>query len=181
MVPEDRFLMKKCLGLLGLLLLLTACAGLKPPRPAGFEIYQKAIVEVIPGTVAREEQAQVLRDALVDALEERRVFLEVRPAGVASDDETLLIQATITRLRKSTNVNRIALGRMAGSNVVAADIVLMDGATRRVLGGFALEGESPDYPPGFDWPWGSLQEAMERLARRLAGILGGWKPAAGGS
>jgi len=146
-----------------------------PERPSGFGAYQAAVVEVVADTVEHVGQAQMLQTMLVDTLQERQVFRAVGKTAVEPADATVIVQARITRLREASNLDRITLGEMASSNVIAVDIVVMDGATQQVLSGFALRGESPDYPPGSNWPWGSLEDAMERLARRLANILLEWK------
>jgi hypothetical protein len=177
---EDNFAMKRFLVLLSLMFVMASCAGMKPQRPAGFETYETAVVEVVADAVEHLGQAQMLQTVLIETLEERQVFRALRKASAESADATVIIQVRITRLREESNVDRITLGEMAGSNVVAAEIILTDGATQQLVSSFALTGESPDFPPSFDWPWGSLEEAMERLARRLANILLEWKQAPGG-
>lgn len=163
--------------LLGLLILMVSCAGLTPQRPPGFETYTAVVLAVRPDTAGDAAQAGALHDRLAAALEERRLFASVRAAEEAAAGSGLILEIGITRLRKVPDVQRIALGRMAGSNEIAADVVVKDGATRQVLSRFALAGESPEYPPGSDWPWGSVEAAMDRLAAQLVRIVLKWKQA----
>jgi hypothetical protein len=181
MNPELRA-MQKCLPALGLAILLSSCSGTGPPRPAGFEVYDAATVGVTSAVPEAGEQAPALRDSIIEALQEQRVFQSVRSAADEGAAEGLLIEVSITRLRKVLDTLRISMGRMAGSNEVGADITLADAATRRALSTFHLQGESPDYPPAADWPWGSVEDAMTRLSERLAKILRDWRraPANGG-
>jgi hypothetical protein len=174
--------MKRYVILLGLMLLVASCASMNPQRPAGFETYDTVVVEVLPEVAIDDEHVQMLQNILVDALEERPVFRTVRTSADETAHHSLIIQVNVTRLKVSTNVDRIVWGRLAGSNVIAADIAAMDGATRQVLSSFSLKGESPDYPPSFDWPWGNVEVAMERLSRQLASILLYWaQPTGSGS
>lgn len=174
--------MRKYLLTFGLAVLLSSCSGPGPPRPAGFEVYDSAMVGVTSAVPEAGEQAPALRDSIIEALQEQRVFQSVQGAADDGATEGLLIEVSITRLRKVPDTLRISMGRMAGSNEVGADITLADAATRRVLSSFHLQGESPDYPPAADWPWGSVESAMTRLSWQLARILRDWKraPANGG-
>jgi hypothetical protein len=167
--------------ILGFTILLSAsCASTQPQRPFGFDTYDAAVVNVTPSISEQSEAAEDLQSRIVEALVVRQVFHTVRTGEEAGAEDGVIIRLGITRLRKESNIDRLTLGRMAGSNVVATDVAVIDARTQQVLSEFPLEGESPDYPPSFDWPWGSLEEAMERLARRLANILLEWKHTAGG-
>jgi hypothetical protein len=161
----------------GLVILLSACSGMGPPRPVGFEVYDAAAVSVTSAVPEGEEQAPALQGSIIEALQEQQVFPSVRSAADGGAAEGVLIEVSITQLRKIPDTLRISIGRMAGSNEVGADVTLADGATRQVLSRFHLNGESPEYPPAADWPWGSVETAMTRLSWRLARILRDWRQA----
>lgn len=167
---------------ISVLVMLSACAG-QPQRPAGFETYRSATVRVTTEVQKGEPYLQSLRDRIVAALRERQVFTAVGAGDETSAADRLILQVNVTRFVRVHDPLRIAVGRMAGSNEVGADITLRDGATGQGLGTFHLEGESPHYPPHTDWPWGSIEIAMDRLSQRLAAVLSDWRrPAdAGGS
>jgi hypothetical protein len=166
----------------GLAILLAACAGAGPPRPAGFETYDAATVSVTSIVPETGDQAPVLQNKIIEALQEQQVFQTAAAMADEGAAAGLIIEVSITRLSKVPDTLRISAGRMAGSNEVGADVTLSDGTTRQVLSRFHLQGESPDYPPAADWPWGSVETAMERLSWKLARILRDWKraPAKGG-
>lgn len=157
-------------------LLLTACAG-QPQRPAGFETYRSATVQVSTGVQQGEPYVQALQDRIVMALRERRVFTAVGAGDDSPAADRLILQVNITRFVRVHDPLRIALGEMAGSNEVGADITLRDGVTGQVLSTFHLEGESPHYPPHTDWPRGTIEIAMDRLSQALAAVLSDWRRA----
>jgi hypothetical protein len=169
--------MKHYIVLLGLILVMASCAGMKPPRPAGFESYDAAVVDVRADAEIEEAHVQKLQEMVVAALEEQQVFRAIRPGTDESAAEGVIIQINITRLRTETDLHRITWGSMARSNEIAADIAVVDGTNRQVLSSFSLQAESPDYPPSFDWPWGTLDKAMHLLTRRLVNILLDWSQA----
>lgn len=167
--------MRKILWISGMML-LAACAG-QPQRPAGFETYRSATVQVTTGVQKGEPYVQALQERIVAALRERQVFSAVVAGDETSAADRLILQVNITRFVRVHEPLRIALGRMAGSNEVGADITLRDSATGQDLGTFHLQGESPLYPPNTDWPRGTIEIAMDRFAGALIEILLGWKEA----
>lgn len=171
--------MQKGLVIFGLVIILVSCASMKPQRPAGFETYDSVVIDVVSAAPTGEEQAQMLQNMIVEALREQRIFQSVQAATDEGKVDSLIIRGKVTRLIKVDNPLRIALGEVAGSNEIAADITVMDGMTQQSLSSFHLKGESPEHPPATDWPWGSIETAMERLSRRLVGILLDWKQSRG--
>ncbi len=174
--------MRKPLIIGVLTLLLAACAGLHPPRPAGFEAYDSVVVRLTSDAPRAEPYTQALRDSIVAALHERRSFASIETGEAAPVPGQLILRINITRFVRVHDPLRIAIGRMAGSNEVGVDITLLDGGTGESLSRFHLTGESPYYPPGLDWPRGTIEIAMQRLGWELAGILSDWSsPADAGS
>ena len=131
---------------MGLAILLTSCAT-GPPRPAGFEVYDSVAVMVTTAVPEGEEWTAALRDSIIEALQEQQVFRSVHAAADGGVADGLLVEASITRLRKVPDVERIALGEMARGNEVVADIAIRDARSRQALSSFRLQGESPEYPP----------------------------------
>jgi len=165
--------MRKILWISGMVL-LAACAG-QPQRPAGFETYRSVTVQVTTEVQKGEPYVQALQDRIVAALRERRVFSAVEAGDDTSAADRLILQVNITRFVRVHEPLRIALGRMAGSNEVGADITVRDSATGRDLSTFHLQGESPLYPPNTDWPRGTIEIAMDRLSQALATVLSDWR------
>lgn len=162
---------------LGLLIFLTGCAGMQPQRPAGFEAYGNAVIRVTSDVAKAQEHLETLQFILVDELNGEQVFQSVAAAGEAGDTGSLVIEIHVKRFVEVHNPLRIAVGEMAGSNEVGADVTVIDGSGDQVLSRFYLEAESPEYPPTFDWPWGSIDIAMERFVGALIEVLQDWKQA----
>lgn len=160
-------------ALAGALFLLGACAGREIPRPDGIGQYQSAVVEVTATTDGGRRQASALQNLIIDELRQEAVFERVAPADV--NQEGLLIRATISDLQRVSNLRRIDLGRIAGSNEITVDIELIDLEAERPLSAFRLVGVSPSRAPiSPEWPWGSVEQAARQVANRLVHLLEGW-------
>lgn len=151
--------------------LLATCAADRIPAPAGLERYRAAAVEVTGTTGAGRAEIARLRGLIIEELRQEELFERVNTTA----DGGLLIRATITEVRHVSNLRRIDLGRLADSNEVTVEFELIDSDTRARLSAFRLTGVSPERAPlSAEWPWGSVPQALQKVAARLARLMEQW-------
>lgn len=92
-----------------------------------------------------------------------------------SPTDALLVRVSIKDINHTTDIERIALGTLARSNEVIAEVSLIDEKLQTLLSAFRLKGVSPERTGiRIDWPWGSVDQALRRIIHELVRQLADW-------
>lgn len=172
--PQGVFQVRVIVSVL-LAMLLAACSPQYAVKPAAIDRYHAAIVDVTSDVPDSEEQAQQLATLLLDALDKRHVYQSLVRDPQETRGATLLVQVNIVDIHRTTASRLIGLGSIERSNEVTVEISLLDQATREPLASFRLKGVSPKrHGLAGDWPWGSVDEALQQISEKLARQLDDW-------
>lgn len=160
--------------LISVVVMVASCAT-QIEKPERFDAYKSVFVSVTTALPGAEKEAATLSNMIADRLNQKMVFQNVY-ANPVRDAEALRIDVIIVFVNDSTDAQRIALGQIARSDEVRVDVSLKDNITNDQLSAFHLRGVSPDRT-GFEteWPWGSIDMALEKVADKLVARLAEWK------
>jgi len=115
---------------------------------------------------AEKEKAELVSET-VTRIKNRRVFDDVRIATANENTPgTLLMKATITRLKKIGGGKRMMLGAFAGRANVTVRVQLIDAGTGKEIGASTVTGES-----GGTGISGGTGDAISKVAEALAKLV----------
>lgn len=161
--------------LISIFVFSSACTQQYVVMPEGIDRYTAALVQVTSEISDTEWETKKLASMVVDALNNRHLYQQVSQEQRQSQAKTLLIKLVIVHINRTSNVERIAEGRMARSNEVTAVVSLMNNTTGELLSSFRLKGISPErIGISVDWPWGSVEKALLQISQQLARQLAEW-------
>lgn len=145
-------------------------------RPVGFESYNVAVIQVASSVSGAEEEVITLASLVVDDLQKENVFQYVFLDDTElSVDKTLLVKLNIDYLSRTTDAERIAMGKFARSNEVRVEVLLTDYTSGKELSSFRLRGLSPRREGiSIEWPWGTIDKALQQISEQLIKRLAGW-------
>jgi hypothetical protein len=164
-------------ALVGLLVIsLPACSarsssGVATPT-TDISAYSTLAVAV-DSTVADSEKEKVaLASEIMVRVKPSGRFKEVRPAAARETKaRTLLLKATITKVKKVGGTKRFMLGVGAGRANVSAQVNLSDARTGKELGSYSITGES-----GGSAFAGGTEDAVKKAAEQVVAVLLGAPP-----
>jgi len=155
--------------------LVAACAQQYAVKPDGIDRYNVALVKATSELPDAEEEVNTLASMVIDALRERHLYQYSVPNQHAAREKRLLINVEILRIDRASNVERISAAGMGRSNEVTALVSLSNEATGELVSSFRLKGISPERGGiRIDWPWGSVEKALQQISRELARQLSEW-------
>lgn len=125
---------------------------------------------VVDSTVAEDVQQETTAVAVrtLERLESGSRFQTVRLADTTeADPGTLLVRATVTKVRKVGAGTRFLAGAFAGRANLTLDVSLIDAASGKVLGTHTVVGES-----GGTGLSGGTNDAVDKAAEAMAKLVG---------
>ena len=157
------------------LLLMTACSQQLAVRPDGIDRYETAFVTVSSKVPDSDDRVGQLIGLINTQLEQQRVYHYLNRRNPDQAAPVLLIEVNIVDIHETTASRLIALGKSERSNEVRAEVRLSDRTTGDRLVAFSLFAESPQrHGLAVEWPWGSVDEALQRLSEKLVRQLHDW-------
>jgi len=155
--------------------LAAACTQQYAVRPVGIDRYKVALVQVTSELPDADEEVKKLTSMVVDALHERHLYQYSDRDQRASREQRLFIKLDIVRIDRAGNAERISAVGAGRSNEVTALASLSDNETGELVSSFRIKGISPERRGiRIDWPWGSVEKALQRISLELARQLSEW-------
>lgn len=162
------------------LLALPACAARSKmvtlqPVQKDLKSYSKVMVSVDSGVsedVSKEKSD--LEGLVVSRIKGLNVYDDVQLMGDSDstpDPETLLVQVTISHVKKVGGTKRFMLGAMAGRASMTTKVSFIDASSGADLGSYTIEGQS-----GGSGYSGGTSDAVKKTADGIAEVIGGSAP-----
>jgi hypothetical protein len=148
----------------------SARSKLTPRRPLDARLgsYSSVLVSV-ESRVTEDAQKELsdLEGLVVSRVKSLNAFESVQlGAGADPPPGALLVNITISRLKKVGGTKRFMLGAFAGRASMSADVSFADAASGKVLGAFTVTGES-----GGSGYAGGTRDAVEKTAQGIADLI----------
>ena len=164
----------KWAGVVGVAVAVSACSArgsavVVQPNQADFRSYTTLAISVdsaVADDVRQETNAIAVRT--LERVKSGARFQALRLANTTEADAgTLVVRATVTKMKKVGAGTRFLVGALAGRANVTLDVKLIDAATGKVLGSHTVRGESGG--TGFS---GGTNDALDKAAEAMARLVG---------